>query len=154
MTVSQKDAMRHAQKAIELDLPIAAVELCTKTSDDADGTDTLFVGIIEAAQQIQIMCRSDRRDSARENAESKGQLVPPSGKPTPRKRRKSDAQPLATPTTSRKATPCAVPESEIGSTSLEAQPRRLELSGQQRRLARLAAVEAERCAAVKHAATG
>ena len=44
VTVLQKDAMRHAQKAIELDLPTAAVELCTKTSDDADGTDTLVCG--------------------------------------------------------------------------------------------------------------
>jgi hypothetical protein len=38
--------MRHAQKAIELDLATAALDLCMKTTDDVD---TLFVGLIEAA---------------------------------------------------------------------------------------------------------
>ena len=148
MAVLQKDAIRHAQKAVELDLATAALELCMKTSDNVD---TLFVDLIEAAQNIQKMCLGENGQAAQENAELSGHQLALPGKPSPR--RKSDAQPMPTPTTASTAAARAEPEPEASLALTQVPPIRLELSGQQRRLARLAAVEAERFAA-KDAAVG
>jgi hypothetical protein len=134
--------MRHAQKAIELDLATAALDLCMKTTDDVD---TLFVGLIEAAQNIQKMCCDG--EAVQEKAEISGHQLPLPGKPSPR--RKSDAQPTPTPTptTANTAAARADPELEARLVLTEVPPLRLELSGQQRRLARLATVEAQHFAA-------
>jgi hypothetical protein len=152
VAVLQKDAMHHAQKAIELDLATAGLELCIKTTDDVGySVDTLFMGLIEAAQNTQKMCYGENGLGAQDQAERLGHQLSLPGKPSPRKpRRKSDAQPMPTLTTASMvlASPAhSMPEPEPRLALTEVPPIRLELSGQQRRLARLAAVEAERCAA-------
>ena len=139
--------MRHAQKAIELDPSTAAIELYTKTSYD---TDTLFVDLLDAAPQVQSACSSENGHAAQEDAEPWPNQLPlpgtwPSGQR--HQRRKSDAHPMATPPTASIAASRVEPEPEASHALTKVPPVRIELSGQQRRLAKLATLEAERCAA-------
>lgn len=141
----QKDAMLHAQKAIELNPSTAAIELCTKTIDDID---TLFVDLLDAAPHVQSACCSENGDAAQEEAEPWANQLPLPGAPGQQhQRRKSDTHPMATPTTASIAASRVEPGPEAGHALTKMPPVRLEPLGKQRTLAKLAALEAERCAA-------
>jgi hypothetical protein len=166
--------VRHAQKAIELDLTTAAAELSTRTASSSGETaaETPFVSLIEDAQRLEDVAKGlSHRKSAQapdssgvaghaDDAPAAQRAVPENGKPSPRQerqqfqRRKSDGQPsaTATPTTaamegessesvggSAAASACTVDDPYVSPASSSGIKQ--ELSGQQRRLARLAAEE-------------
>ena len=131
----QKDAFRHAQKAIQLDLRTATGKLCMRANDHED---TLFVGLIEAAQHIENASCNEIGEPKEQRAKMCDHHFPLTGNPSPRlPRRKSDSHPSPTPTIASASTVHAESKHAARSKIVEL-PMKLELSGQQRRLARLA----------------